>query len=305
MQFILEFKGYQFITAVFAGIIGGVQLQACAVRETCDQYGDLGAPGMGADFYVENLSFSLNVILVWTAFLLLPCSTQKGAVGALLKAESNQSGTQSKETSQRGGWRWQQAAPDAPTVVSALHKDDFDSTWFGFKARSQAGGSLMMPLLGYDFVCFTTSGALAAFAYLTTDGWHMRSWIFWCRVLYGIEALPFTPFIIPVVDRILLHARPTYYDRTGRCVPPLSMRDRQILEKYQVERLKSTVGPSAAQLAARDGEPPSRGRKMTAEAPGTTRREPFSTSRFRPGASHPQKTRDMGSGESTKAITMV
>lgn len=43
--------------------------------------------------------------------------------------------------------------------------------------------------------------------------------MYWTQFLYGIMSFPFLVFVIPMCQAILTKARPTAYDRDGRCVP--------------------------------------------------------------------------------------
>lgn len=103
--------------------------------------------------------------------------------------------------------------------------------------NAKRGGALR-PLLLYDLCCFVFSSALAVWCFRTSAGWEQKAWIFWCRVLYGLLALPFFVFVIPPFDQILLHTKRTAYNQRGRCVAPLSMADRETLRKFKLGRLQ-------------------------------------------------------------------
>lgn len=239
-SFILNFKGLQFISGgVMAGLLGGVRLQVCASMDTCDTFGANGAPGMYRGFFFESAAFCLNVVLVWLAFLLLPCTHQKGALGAALTSTEAE-GLASTTTPQSNAWTpMRSRAPlrREHTLVRFLGPLAHDTkACCGKIGVSLSRGGSLRPLLKWDLFAFLLSAAMMATALQHHDGWKRRAWIFWGRVLYGVASLPFLPFAVPPFDRILLHSKPTGYNKRGRTVPVLSMRDRQLVRRLKLER---------------------------------------------------------------------
>ena len=80
VQFILRFKGTQFIAGIVAGLVGAGQFFACVVladregEHACAERG----PGAGESFPAMAALFVTHVAFTWLAFLLLPCSVRKG-----------------------------------------------------------------------------------------------------------------------------------------------------------------------------------------------------------------------------------
>lgn len=267
-QFILEFKGFQFVTnGCLAAFFGGLQLQHCAVNSSCAIEGFSGAPGNQGriEFDLENAAFALNVGLVWTAFLLLPLSHRKGEIGnALARVQAREEAAAPKQEqpidSRLTDWRASAsrsirlssrtgtAATRSGTrggvqAVSPADTSEHEAAGTAWcrgctpKQWNQRRGGALRLLLLYDLVCFLLALTLALYMYFTTEGWATKSWIYWCRVIYGLSAFPFSIFVIPPIDQILLHLKPTAYDERGRCVAPLSMSDRQTIRKLQLGQI--------------------------------------------------------------------
>ena len=53
----------------------------------------------------------------------------------------------------------------------------------------------------------------------STDDWKMKANLYWAQFVYGLLSFPFLIFAVPLCPAILTKARPTAYDRDGRCVP--------------------------------------------------------------------------------------
>lgn len=274
-QFILEFKGLQFVTlGALAGLMAGAQAQWCATHGTCDRMGLQGAPGMHETFWFEVCAFVLNVLLVWAAFVLLPLSMQKGALGAYARDAEAAGGRAPHLASAPGGTAAPEAADpraapglrgalgralrgrgaSAPDKSSAAEAEAAQRCCCGCLAFHPRRGGALRSLLVYDLAVFVACVSLAGLAGATSSGWRLRSWLSWCRVLYGLGSLPFVFFAVPPFDRVLLHAKPTAYDRQGRCVAPLSLRDRQLRnDVLRAAALRAAEDKGAGGVAPRPG----------------------------------------------------
>jgi len=248
VSYILEFKGLQFVTlGAMCGLLGGAQAQYCMVQGTCAKMGLGGAPGMHRTFWIEQVLFVLNILLVWAAFLLLPLSHQKGALayegeGTAPDLEVARGVRGALQRTMAGGKKL------GTLLEPARHVEEGQRCCCGCLAFHPQRGGMLRSLLVYDFVVFLSVVCCAALACATSEGWRLRSWLFWCRVLYGLCSLPFLLFMLPPLDRILLHSRTTGYDRYGRCVAPLSLRDRQL--RHEIRAKRSAAGDPAAGAAA-------------------------------------------------------
>ncbi|KAG8467178.1 hypothetical protein KFE25_000494 [Diacronema lutheri] len=283
-QFILEFKGLQFVTVgAIGGLVAGAHAQWCATHGTCGERGLRGAPGQHSSFAFETGAFVLNMLLCWAAFVLLPLSKQKGALGAAAgDVESGAIGADVHVPSAPGGTA--STEPRAPRsgrgvhgalrrvlargkklgtlLEPAEHVQPEKRLCCGCAAFHPRRGGVLRSLLLYDLASFALCCSAAGLACATTSGWVLRSWLSWVRVLYGLASLPFVPFIVPPLDRVLLHAKPTAYDRHGRCVAPLSLRDRQLRQQIRAAKTGLKTEATSPSSGAR-----SMGRSTSAAVP--------------------------------------
>ena len=196
IQFILHFKGTQFIThGVLRAIIGFVIFMGCVSAGADDAEHDCenSGPGNAADFWPALCGFSVQVALVWAAFVLLRWSSKKG--------KSSLKGTLKRN-------------------ASVVHRP----------------GGYIAPFLWYDsgvvLLCvlavIVVMGASTNFQ--EYNHWSVEHFVFAMQVAYGFSAAPFFLFTLPLLQRLLTHALPTAYDRQGRCVRPYRS---PVLEKRQ------------------------------------------------------------------------
>lgn len=61
--------------------------------------------------------------------------------------------------------------------------------------------------------------------------WKRNANLYWTQFVYGIMSFPFLIFAVPMCQSILTKARPTAYDRDGRCVP-LYIASEDYVKKY-------------------------------------------------------------------------
>ena len=116
---------------------------------------------------------------------------------------------------------------DTGGLLERLDLGDEKLRYFVF--RSAAATGWFRRLLAYDLCAFVSIvlvfGSLHAWAWaegLMTTGRQLREAVWWARCMYGLSALPYLIFSVPLLNRILTHTRPTGYDRDGRCVRKLS-----------------------------------------------------------------------------------
>lgn len=223
VQFILSFKGMQFITqGVIRSITGYFSFVACvtapgnASGHKCASsgpgvYGKLGIAGI--------IGYFFTCFLVWLAFALLRCSTEKGRStlkGALAEKAEHQQHT----IRQKGG-----------LILYFL--------WWDIL--------LLLIVVG---VCAWVISTRPHFA---LDDWAFSQAIFAAQIVHGLLSAPFFFFMLPGLARVLTHALPTFYDRSGRCVPP---KPTAASEQYRKEAIAEPRQPlvsedEAAELCAR------------------------------------------------------
>jgi len=177
--FILAFKGTQFVSV---GVLGAVIGAGWYFSVGCD-----------TPFPIELYSaalFGAQVLVTYLAFLLLPCSLEKG----------------------RRAYR--------PLPGEAPQKADGECCG---RRRFTGRGGYLRPLLMYDVLAVTLSVVLIVIALLTLnaheDAARLSATLYWARTLYGLLAFPFPPFLLPGLRNVLTHSLPTGYNRHGVCVP--------------------------------------------------------------------------------------
>jgi hypothetical protein len=191
VDYIIAFKVAQFIAGALAVLSGAVLYALCANKEehSCDDTG----PGTHMGFKFEVYFALLKTALCWWAATMIPWSEKKG--GRLYKALRSER--------QQG------------MEVSVTKAD-----------MSRKGGRVFC-WLGYDLVIFAVIVALGVLT-LTRDDDEWTEWakIYWLKALYGIMALPWIVLKFPMMYTLVLHVRPTAYNRRGQTVPVLRKRER-------------------------------------------------------------------------------
>jgi hypothetical protein len=184
INFILGFKGTQFISmGIIRALTGFSQFMLCvtAPAKGTHQCEDKG-PGGNGGMLITSVGLFLQIVLVWTAFILLRYSQEKGRTTLKGHIEHEQGG----HARYAGGY-----------IRYFLW---YDLAFFIFAA--------LLPIY-----CVTTrpSGELAH------DDWVLAQTVFAGQVIYGLLSVPFFIFTLPGLQRVLTHAMPTGYDRQGRC----------------------------------------------------------------------------------------
>ena len=134
-----------------------------------------------------------------------------------------------------------------------VHVDEM--TYFPNQDRNWLEG-----LLKYDTACFLIVVALVVatlYGYDVDEAWQRNSLIFWAKSLYALTAFPYMVFLVPGINRILTHARPTGYDPDGRCVP---MR----VAKRKTDDPNAAPTPAPAPTPAEAAEDPAASRRPSA-----------------------------------------
>ena len=212
-SFILSFKGLQALTVGIVGvIIGAVQYGLCVNKTppTCES----DAPGMSPWFFLELSAFSGQIVLVWTAFMLLPCSDKKGAdarvQGAVARAAAAADDAE--------------AAEAAEAAVGSGSGSGFCCCCCCCRLSKDRGGRLKY-WLTFDTLIFLLAAGLVGItvavkgaAVLEAD-WKFRQLLYWSKVMYGLLSTPYLLFSLPLATRLITHARPTGYDKRGRLRP--------------------------------------------------------------------------------------
>lgn len=227
-------------------------LRACA--PAASQFFSIGiiSTFVGASYYYnadgEEVLFPISVLsiglflaqvtVVWLAFLLLPFSKEKGKNPEDMADES-----------------------------------DFIGECCGVRRYKGRGGRLAQLFL-YDLFCFIALALLGVSAYAldttnsissfgdlsmlgvsqeTIESWggtrenrRLAEQLYWARTLYGVLALPFMIFMLPIAGDLLTHTMPTAYDQYGRTTPMLDARNLALRAKER--RMKAEMAASEREL---------------------------------------------------------
>lgn len=183
--FILQFKGTQFLSHGVIRTITGFFLYLSCVTvpakkdgHSCDESG----PGIAGPFEIIMGGWILQVILIWIAFLLLPCSKEKGRKALKGKIQFEHA---ANHGAKGGGYMRNLMIYDIVCFV------------------------ICMGILGY---------VISTRPKMQYDEWVAKHAFYAIQVIYGFTALPFFFLTIPVLQNVLTHAVPTAYDDYGRCV---------------------------------------------------------------------------------------
>lgn len=187
LNFILGFKGTQFISmGLIRAVTGFFMFMMCvtAPANEDDHKCEDSGPGNKGAMLITSAGLFLQILLVWIAFVLLRCSVEKG--------RTQLQGHVENRNGQEG-------------------------------SASYAGGYIRY-FLWYDLAVFCLCLILPLYclakrpvATEESDDWVLAHTIFAAQILYGMCSAPFFLFTLPGLQRVLTHAMPTGYDRSGRC----------------------------------------------------------------------------------------
>lgn len=230
VQFIMAIKGLQFIcSGVLMMCIAAYMYYMCVHPggfHTCDTAG----PGVKQDIVVSIADWIGTCVLVWVAFLWLPCSERSAGARDIAIEEADNA----------------PPAPGSPTGSNDAEEARGRGCCGATERNTEKGGRLR-GWLGYDFCCFLLSVAIC-YLLMAVDKGHMRpggqksegfpppdeiwdsavseahKWtghaaIYWARIVYALLSFPFLFFWIPGLQGILTHTRITGYNKNGVCVP--------------------------------------------------------------------------------------
>jgi len=186
LQFILQFKGFQFLShGIIRTLSGFFTYIACVTAEAneWEHSCDVRGPGLAGSIEVALGGWVLQILLVWAAFALLPCSKDKG------------------RSQLRGNIE--------------VHQSD----------RVKTQGGLMAYLMVWDVLCFGACCGVLLYVATTRpmdldeaySDWPVRHTLYACQVAYGFLSMPFFFFTLPLLSTVLTHSVPTAYNRRGVC----------------------------------------------------------------------------------------
>ncbi|CAE7925932.1 unnamed protein product [Symbiodinium sp. KB8] len=181
VSFILEFKGFQYLTQGLVRSLMGyfLYLNCVTAPGQEEDFCATNGPGSVAPTLIVLVGYLLQVVLVWTAFLLLPFSSRKGR----------------------------------STLTGHLDEP--------LPHRAEHRGGYIIYLLWYDLLTFVVcAGTLVYVLQLREwwlDDWMVKHAFFAIQMVHGYLSMPFFFFTIPLIRNVLSHTAPTGYDRSGCC----------------------------------------------------------------------------------------
>ena len=114
-------------------------------------------------------------------------------------------------------------------------------------------GGRLWCFIVYDIFMFI--GVCVCFLVITPlffgqdSDWKMKGNLYWAQFVYGLLSFPFLIFAVPLCPNILTKARPTAYDRDGRCVPTY------VATEAYVKRYGHKLNASIVEGPAEDDKP--------------------------------------------------
>jgi len=228
VQFIMAIKGLQFICSGVLMMCTAAYMYYMCVHPGGTHDCDIRGPGVKQDLMVSLTDWIGTCVLVWVAFLWLPCSERSAGLRDVVEAGEGSNEPQNSQNAQSSD------AEEAGTGCC------------GAKRERDKGGRLR-GWLSYDFCCFLVS-VIICYLLICVDAGHMRpggqkstgfppanefvdeafaeaqKWtghaaIYWARIVYALLSFPFLFFWIPGLQGILTHTRITGYNKNGVCVP--------------------------------------------------------------------------------------
>jgi len=208
VSFILSTKGMQFLTAgVLLNALGSAQyyyaIHFCELSPECI---DKHTPGQSEPVLFAVIDFVGSVLLVWVAFVLLPCSRKHGTLA------------RRAEYLERIKPAWKAASRTEVEMVVSRQRCCTCCC-----AGPKMQGGRILRLLWWDLGCFLLccSGlvVLQGLTGCSVGSAEFLANLYWCRVAYSMLTVPFFLFGLPGIRQVLTHAEPTGFSWTGRCVP--------------------------------------------------------------------------------------
>jgi len=196
--------------------------------------------GASRTFPWEISWFAVQAANVWVAFLCLPFSNNL-AGGVTARS------TQGRMLHGEGDYR---------TLRAVTRSREPRGLFFRAFACVVPGGDfsrggVLHPWIVYDLRCVSACllwAAADAWRHgvgteaFGAEAWQFRATLWWCKTLYGLLSMPFVIFLLPGLGNALTHARPTGYNRSGKCTRRLTVNERRQLKRSRRARTSEAEG---------------------------------------------------------------
>ncbi len=247
VSFIVQMKSSLFYSALISSVVGNVLYLRCTTLDPGDAPCGHHAPGQLQPFWPVVFVFWLQITLTWVSALLNCCSTVKGRRVALPGRLDTSKLIQDleKQTNRRRSrifcWLMWDLVACAIVIGAAI----------GVSVSMEEDGA--SPSSGGVNATVTTSPEMPASAIVGEPSRDLKEVLYWIRVLYGFLCLPWVVLCFPGMFPLLLHAKPTGYNRRGQTCPTATASER--LANWQRNRIHDD-GSGSQQIGAAE---PSRG----------------------------------------------
>ena len=224
-MFIVGYQAAKFFSqGCFSLVWGAFKFYLCS---TVLSEGSCAVRGPMIGEHVDAVFFLVQMLVVWLSFFLLPYS----------------------EPCQR--------VHDAADKY--LIEDDRRKRAALLEREVQRGGRLGK-FFWWDTLSVCLVVGLGVFAWLVggQEGWRLRTTLYWLRTLYGLLALPFVAFKIPILSPLLLGVfKGTGYDRLGRVVLQVRRFEGPARGEVPFAALGGGGNPGSHKGSGKDGTRPS------------------------------------------------
>jgi len=241
VSYILTFKGTQVLSSgVVMAIIAAVKYNGCVhsdLGHTCD----IDGPGATQDVISGFIDFFGSCVLVWVAFLCLPCSRNNAGNRDLGLGDDEDAAHSDFTMSDSDASVASTTRRGICSCCSCCCRRRWDPTRGG-----RLAGLVLWDLFSFLLSCIALitlcnidetharpggrPPEMAHWQMFTWEGiqktvgadfnsWEFRTDFFMVRVFYGFLMFPYVIFLIPVLNSILTHTTPTGFNRQGECVP--------------------------------------------------------------------------------------
>mmetsp|Transcript_10286 Transcript_10286/g.21792 ORF Transcript_10286/g.21792 Transcript_10286/m.21792 type:complete len:466 (-) Transcript_10286:69-1466(-) len=218
--YILMFKGTQVISSgVIMSIVAVAKYYMCVHPLSVHTCATVG-PGADSDLFSAFVDFIGSSVLVWCAFLCLPCSTRSAGLRQLNVDPEEVMSDDEGQASSRRCCRWDTGR--GGRLSGLLFWDLFSfllscAFLFGLcyidVTHARPGGEPSEPRQ------VNSVGDVEDTMLEDLGTWEFRSALFLTRVFYAFLSMPFLVFMLPVLNNVLTHTTATGYNPQGFCVP--------------------------------------------------------------------------------------
>ncbi|EAR89534.2 transmembrane protein, putative (macronuclear) [Tetrahymena thermophila SB210] len=240
LLYIVSFKKMQFFSVGVTGsLLGYALFFFCSTVNDYNSVSDYykcknNGPGSKINIVSDIVGFLLQIVLCWIAFLLLPCSKQKGQIlyATMKKNFQNKQlldNIRKSELDLSKNQSQNQAVIDEQNQTKIYNinynnsqiqneEDENQETDFCCLKLSQKKGGRIKFFMIYDIFIFAICLALIILAlifYDDSEDWQKYQFVYLMKTVYGFFNFPWLVFLFSPMMKLLTKAKETGYDRYG------------------------------------------------------------------------------------------